>query len=117
MSSPKSPDERVKELLLAHRGAGDPITSREINEEIDVDTVGSFPSTRALVRELIEGEQLPIVSDGNGYYVAETEAELASYIESLDSRLVSIADRKAAVIRAAQEWDDRIESDADSDLL
>lgn len=39
--------ERVKDLLLEHQGKDDAITSREINDEVDLDSIGSFPSTRA----------------------------------------------------------------------
>jgi hypothetical protein len=106
--------ERVKELLLAHRGADNPITSREINDEIDEDTVGSFPETRMLVRDIIVEDGIPIASSNDGYYVVETEQELFEYIDNLDSRILSIADRKAAVLSAADDWSDRIDTSDDA---
>lgn len=109
--------ELVKELLLEHRGADNPISSREINERIDKDAVGSFPSTRMLVREIMVEDQIPIASSNNGYYVIETEGELQDYVDQLESRVLGITERKLHVQRAANAWDGEIETDDDLDLL
>lgn len=101
----KTNREVVKELLLAHHGSENPISAREINEVIEVDTVGSFPRTRALVRELLFEEEIPVAGGGAGYYIVKTEDELTEYIESLDSRIGNIAERRVAIRRAAQGWD------------
>lgn len=97
---------RVKELLLAHEGSVNPISAREINEVIDVDTVDSFPRTRELVREVLFEERIPIVSGNDGYYIVETEDELAAYLANLDGRIGNIAERRYTIRRAAQEWAD-----------
>lgn len=109
--------EEVKDIILDHRGSDNQISSREINEEIGVDDIGSFPNTRAIIRELILEDNIPIASGGNGYFVIETEDELKEYIDSLESRMLSIADRKYGIRRAAQDWDENIESSEDADLL
>lgn len=109
--------EQVKEIILDHRGRDNPISSRDINEQLNLDNVGSFPNTREVIRELILEEQIPIAAGGNGYYVIETEDELQHYIDSLEGRMLSIADRKYGVRRAAQAWDGEIEPSDDIDLL
>ena len=109
--------ERVRDIILDHRGSENPISSREINDEIGVDSIGSFPSTRAIIRELVLENQIPIASSNQGYYVIETEDELAEYIENLSTRIDSIAERRFAIQRAAKEWDESIESSEDEDLL
>lgn len=101
----KTDREVVKDLLLAHRGQENPISAREINEVIEVDTVGSFPRTRELVRELLFEEKIPVAGGNAGYYVVETKAELTAYLENLDSRMGKIAERRYAIRRAAQGWD------------
>lgn len=115
-SDDDAPRELVKDMLLAHRGQDNPISSREINEVIEVDTVGSFPRTRALVRKVLFEDGIPIASGNNGYYVIETEAELTAYIENLDSRIGNIAERRYAIRQAAQSWDESNPAD-DTDLL
>lgn len=112
----KTQREEVKELLLAHHGRENPISAREINDVIEVDTVGSFPRTRELVRDVLFEEQVPVVSGSNGYYVVETADELSTYIESLDSRIGNIAERRYAIRRAAHAWD-AFGEEEDTDLL
>lgn len=115
-SSSDSVRDDVKELILEHRGPENPITSREINEAVDLDSVGSFPSTRAVIRDLVLEEGIPIAAGNQGYYVIEEEDELEAYVENLENRVMQITERKFAVQRAVLEWDEDIVSD-DSDLL
>ncbi|AXG06554.1 hypothetical protein DU500_09020 [Haloplanus rubicundus] len=116
MSGSDEVREQVKELLLDHRGADDPITSREINEQVDLDNVGSFPSTRAVVRDIVMEDHIPVAGGSNGYYVIQEEDELDAYVERLESRVMNITERKFAVQRAVLEWDEDIVED-DGDLL
>lgn len=108
--------DQVKELLLDHEGADNPITSREINEEINLDNIGSFPSTRAVIRELVLEDQLPIAATSQGYFIIQDENELSEYVNQLESRVMNITERKFAVQRAALNWDGDI-TDEDSDIL
>jgi ABC-type uncharacterized transport system ATPase subunit len=110
--------ERAKEILLDHRGADDPITSRELSERLtDADEVGSFPETRFLVRNIVLEDQIPVASTQNGYFVIEHEQELEEYVDNLEQRILGISERKFAVQRAANEWGGDIETDEDLDLL
>ena len=108
--------ETVKELLLEHQGKGNEISSREINEVVDLDNVGSFPTVRRCVKDIMFEEQIPIVGGGNGYYVAETEEEIADAIDTLESRILNMSERKMMLTRAAQGWDE-IDEDDDYDIL
>ncbi len=117
LMSTQSPREVVRDILMDHRGSDNPITSREINEKIQQDSVGSFPETRQIIREVMIEEQIPIAAGSQGYYVIESEEELSEYIENLDNRVLSITARKQAVLRAANDWEDRIETSDDEDLL
>lgn len=113
----KSAKEQVKELLLDHRGADNPITSREISNKLKKSEVGSFPETRELIREIVLEDEIPIASSSNGYYVIETEQELKDYIDQLEQRILGISERRFAVHKAANNWDGNIETDEDMDLL
>lgn len=117
MSYTDSEYEQVKEMLLAHRGKGNEISARDINEVVELDNVGSFPKTRQCIRDIMEEERIPIIGGGNGYYVAETEAELESYLGTLDSRIMNTAERKMLVERAARSWEDEIVPDDDADVF
>ena len=116
MSYTQDEYDQVKEMIMEHYGRDDQISSREINEEVGLDSVGSFPTTRECVREIMFEEQIPIIGGGNGYYIAETEQEISDAIDTLDSRILNTAERKMALRRAAGGWDD-IEEDDDLDVL
>lgn len=108
--------EQVKGILLDHCGRDNQISSREINKVVDLDNVGSFPQTRECIKDIMYEERIPIIGGGNGYYVAETEEEIAAALETLESRIIHTAERKMALTRAAREWDD-IEPDDNHDIL
>jgi tRNA A37 N6-isopentenylltransferase MiaA len=108
--------EQVKEMLLEHRGRDNQISSREINEVVELDNVGSFPQTRECVRDIMFEERIPIIGGGNGYYVAETEEEIADALETLESRILHQAERKMTLKRAAQQWED-VDPDDEHDIL
>lgn len=117
MPSDEEVKDQIEEIIRNHQGADDTVTSREINEELGLDNIGSFPSTRAVIRELVLEDKVPIAATTNGYFLIKTEDELASYIENLEQRMLSIADRKYAIRRAAADWDGHIEPSDDEDLL
>ena len=109
--------ERVKSILLDHRGKDDAISSREISEQLNREEVGSFPETRMLIREIMLEDQIPIASNNSGYYVVESEEELQDYVDQLEQRILGVSERKFAVQRAANAWSGEIETDDDLDLL
>jgi hypothetical protein len=117
MSYTEAEYEQVKELLLNHRGKGNEISSREINDQVVLDDVGSFPQTRKCVRDIMEQEGIPVIGGGNGYYVAETEEEIESALSTLESRIINTTERKMFLKRAARNWEDQIVPSDDSDIL
>ncbi|MFK8214634.1 hypothetical protein [Haloferax volcanii] len=109
--------DEIREIILEHRGADNPITSREINERFDLDNIGSFPSTRAVIRELVMEERIPIAATSQGYFLIDSEEELEEYVDNLESRVMNITERKFAVLRAADRWDGESDSSSDPDIL
>ena len=110
--------EQIKQILLDHKGADNPISSREINEQVQLDNIGSFPVVREVIRELVLEDQIPIVATNQGYFLLQSEEELDTYVETLESRVMQITERKFAILRAADQWDGKIDEDeSDSDLL
>ncbi|MGQ3414478.1 hypothetical protein ACT4ML_19845 [Natrinema sp. LN54] len=108
--------EQVKSILLDHEGEDNKITAREIDEEVGLDSVGSFPNTRAAIRELLFEDQIPVIGTTQGYYVAESQDQVDEYIEGLEGRIMEITERKFAITRAAENWEPEL-PESDSDLL
>lgn len=89
--------EQVKQILLEHEGTDNPISSREINEELDIDSTGMFPKIRNIISELVLEEEIPVAANSQGYYLIQDEQELEEYVEQLESRAEAINERKLGV--------------------
>lgn len=48
-------------MISEHHGKTDPINSKEINDVIGLDSIGSFPNTRKYIRDIMFEEKIPIV--------------------------------------------------------
>lgn len=117
MSYSEEQYEQALEILLQHQGKGNEITSRELNSELNLDTVGSFPQTRTLIRDIMFEERIPIIGGGNGYYVAKTEQEVQDALDTLESRITNTAERRMVLQRAAEDWRDDLETSDDLDVV
>lgn len=82
-----SKDEKIKDILLQHRGKSNAITSKKISESM------GFPmeDTQAVCRNAIHKTAikygLPLLSCNKGFYIAETEQELDEYNKNIDKRI------------------------------
>jgi len=75
--------ERLKELLLEHRGKQNGIFSSEIAEELDMSDGEARPKTRKKILNLMRREKLPIAATPyHGYFVPETAEECEEYLDS-----------------------------------
>lgn len=92
--------ERVKQILLEHQGTNNPISSREINEKLDIDPPRKSSNIRELVSELVLEEDVPVAANPHGYYLIQDEKELEEYVEELETRAESINKRKLEVQHA-----------------
>lgn len=96
---PKEEIEEVREILKGHRGMDNAITSGEINERVGIEaTDGSQPRTREAIKYLMFEENMVIGSHRTGYFLIESEEEMLDYIETLDSRIQGIMDRRKKVM-------------------
>ncbi len=101
--------ETVRRMLLNHWGRDDQISSREINQVIEVDNVESFPTTRKIVRNRLMEDGLPVASGGDGYYLIKSQEELENEIESINGRVAKILQRRMKVAEAAADHHDDID--------
>ena len=93
--------ERIKQILLEHEGANNPISVREINEEVDVNSSNVIPNIRKVISEVVLEEEIPVIASSEGYYLVQNEQELKEYVEQLESRIEAINERKLGVQLAA----------------
>ena len=79
--------EKLKSILELHRGKRNAIPSRKISEMIDYPMEDTQSATRAILHQTAEKYNLPLISCRKGFYIAETEEELAEYNRCIDSRI------------------------------
>jgi len=69
-------------IILIPKGEGNRITSAEISQLTSIST--------PMIRKIINASRanfIPIASDGNGYFIAETPDELDHTIAQINSRI------------------------------
>ena len=89
--------------MLREASKENPVTSEEIQQEVGISDHEGNPNTRAMIRELVEKERLPVASCQHGYYMITTQKELRSYLDHLQNRKQGIDHRIKIVRRAWNE--------------
>ena len=81
--------EKIKEILLNHKGKINMITAPAIAEQIGIDPGPSGVDIRNLITETIITYHLPIASSNRGYYLLEGSDGISYIGQVLRSRLRS----------------------------
>lgn len=87
--------KQIIEILKQHVGQENAITVKTIHNMVSNrdDSGITNPITRAVIKEIIAEESLPIASCPRGYFVINTVDEFNEYIRNLQSRMGGIQDR------------------------
>lgn len=108
--------ERARDILEDHVGEANAITSQELSDELGgLDSLDSTPQTRMVVREVLAQHQLPVAGSSNGYFVVASEDEYDAAIETLESRIIGIVERKSLLRLAYRENGDQYGDQASLD--
>lgn len=86
--------EKIYDILIAHRGAGNEITSAEIAKMLNLVEDDTHSQTRLLIKRAAEEYNLALSSNRKGYFIMTTDTELDAYMSNLNSRIRGIEDRK-----------------------
>lgn len=91
--------EKIKDILLAHKGKINPITSAEIASALGFHEDDTHAQTRALIFECAKKYALPVAADNNGYYIITCQKEYDEYVANLDARIAGIQERKEIITK------------------
>ena len=95
--------DAAEELIMAHPGKRNAISSKEISEELGgLDTLDSTPATRKVMRRLIKKRGVLVGACSKGYFLIETQDELNDYLDNLAHREGQIRERREALRRLAE---------------
>lgn len=95
--------EKIKDILLSHKGKRNAITSAEIAQRIGVTEDDTHAQTRALILECAEKYKLPLAANNKGYYLISNQKEFDEYMKNLDSRSAGIEARKKIITKNFKE--------------
>lgn len=89
--------ENIKNILEEHCGKANAIASHSISKKIGYPMEATQALSRKAIHDTAEEYDLPLLSCNKGFYLAETEDELAEYNENIDSRIREM-DRKRNLV-------------------
>lgn len=96
--------KRAAELLRGHVGKDEAITAQCISNSLGIwEWNDTYPSTRRLIKQVIEEEKLPVASCSGGYFVIDRYDEFIECIKGLLSRQQGITDRLNLITEAFWE--------------
>lgn len=86
--------EKIRDILLQHKGKANPVTSKTISAEFGYPMEDTQVLSRKTIHNVAEEYHLPLLSCNKGYYIAETEQELEEYNKNIDSRINNMDKRR-----------------------
>lgn len=89
--------EAIRQIILKHKGKANVLPANEIGKQLDIPENDTVPTTRHLILKLILDEGMPIAATRKGYFLIETEKELAEYMEYLQQRIDQTTTRMRTV--------------------
>jgi hypothetical protein len=93
--------EKIKEVLLKHKGKENGIKSHEVAEIVGIDPGPSNVTIRKRITETIEKYGIPIGSSTYyGYYLMKDKEELKEYNKFLDRKIQGNINRKSLLTAA-----------------
>ncbi len=90
--------DKIKDILLQHKGKANRITSGEIAKSIGIVENATYAKTRKLILESAKKYKLPLAANTSGYYLITNQKEFDDYIATLNSRIKGIEERKQLII-------------------
>lgn len=95
----------ILKVMESHVGRNNPIKANELASMFGLSTKNTFP-VRQIISDLIK-DGFPIlssVSNPEGYFIAQSYAEVNEYCESLRHRGIEVIIRRRDVKRALQHY-------------
>ena len=95
--------EEVRDILMKHRGAGNPITAKEISSLMGFDMEDTQHMCRQIIKRTMQMFSLPVISCAKGYYIASTDEEMQSYCDNIRGRIKGMRQRMNSAVKFYKE--------------
>ena len=96
--------EFIKQILEAHRGKGNEISTGYIEEMLGFPRDDTHVRGRRLIKKCAEKYNIPLAGNDSGYYIMITDEELNEYKANLRSRTEKIKERERTMENNYKEW-------------
>ena len=97
--------EKIKDILLEHRGKKNAITSKQISKSMGFPMEDTQAVSRKEIWKTAEEYGLPVISCGNkGFCLAETDEEMKEFNDNRDKRVAGIRKTQELANKNYEEW-------------
>lgn len=96
--------ERIKNILLLHKGKDNAVTAKAISRSVGFPMEDTQLVCRRVIWETAKTYGLPVVSCGNGYFIAETEDEIREYNMNIQGRINGMERTREIVNTNFRNW-------------
>ena len=96
--------DRVYNYMRGRLGEQSAVTANTIEEECDIPHTKGNSLMRKIITIVCEIKAIPIVSNINGYFVAQSREELMDYLMNLELRIRGILERKDMLVRSFESY-------------
>lgn len=95
--------EEVRDILMNHRGANNPITAKEISSIMGFGMEDTQHECRQIIRRTMDMFSLPVISCARGYYIANSKEEIESYCKNIMGRIKGMRKRLDSAVKFYNE--------------
>lgn len=96
--------DQIKDILLQHPGKRNAISSKAISRKMGLPMEDTQAVTRKVIWETAEMFNLPLVSCSKGFYIAETEDDIAEYCDNIQKRINGMQENRIMVVENFKRW-------------
>lgn len=96
--------DKIWEILLQHKGKSNAITSKEVSRNMGFPMEDTQSVSRKAIWETAKKYGLPLVSCNRGYFIAETDDEIAEYNSNIQRRIDGMKETRKIANKNYQEW-------------
>lgn len=101
-------NERIKDILMNHRGKKNAIASKRISEAIGFPMEDTQSVSRQAIWATAEEYGLPLISCSKGYFIVQTDEEMAKFNENYDKRVLGIRKTQKMANENYERWKNEI---------
>lgn len=103
--------ERVKNILIEHRGRKNAIAAKRISEAMGFPMEDTQSVSRQAIWDTAEEFGLPLISCNKGYFIAQTDKEMEDYNANYEKRISGMRRTQKMANENYERWKNEIHTE------